>query len=253
MFSHRVTPPPPDSCLCLHPSGPACGGDGGSEPRRPASWTAIRLTRSSSRLGNSSSMDALRSGLRPDPGGRDAQGRNTSTWPCPAHRPESNTGTSTPYHLSGRPRASCPRPRCARRPRVEAAARPTAVQRFHGRLRSLEQRLARQPHAAPAAGAARINAKVVPSAGRQAHLLRAQVADADGTSADDFVSVTATVKHVGQKVVIYLDDAAPTRAGIPDRHRPDRQPLRRPAVPHRHHRLRPRVRYGRQRPGASCS
>ena len=80
-------------------------------------------------------------------------------------------------------------------------------------MRSLEQRLARQPHAAPAAGAARINAKVVPSLGDKRTFSVLKSADADGTSADDFVSVTATVKHVGQKVVIYLDDASPTTGG----------------------------------------
>jgi hypothetical protein len=38
-------------------------------------------------------------------------------------------------------------------------------------------------------------------------------ASVTGTSPDDYVSVTGTVKHVGQKVVIYLDDAAPVTGG----------------------------------------
>lgn len=126
---------------------------------------------------------------------------------------ESNTGTSTPYRLVGSAEGQVPTAAVRSRPRVEAAARPTTVQRFHGRLRSLEHRLARQPHPARAAGTARLSAKVVPTFGDKRTFKVLKSADADGTSADDFVDVTGTVKHVGEKVVIYLDDASPTTGG----------------------------------------
>jgi hypothetical protein len=126
---------------------------------------------------------------------------------------ESNSGTSTPYRLVGSAEGQLPTATVRSRPRVEAAVRPSETQRFHARMRGVEQRLAGQRHPARAPGTARINAKVVPSLGDKRTFSVLKSADADGTSADDFVSVTATVKHVGQKVVIYLDDASPTTGG----------------------------------------
>ena len=66
------------------------------------------------------------------------------------------------------------------------------------------------------------------------------------TDVHSFVQSTATAKVVGQRVAIYLDDAAP--AGLhADRHGRGRRALRRPPLSHRHDRLRPRVGSRRQR------
>lgn len=127
---------------------------------------------------------------------------------------ESNSGTSTPYRLVGSNGTQLPTAAVRSRPQLQSsAARPTEAQRFHARMRGVEQRLARQPRPARTAGTLRISAKVAPALGDKRTFSVLKSADADGTSASDFVSVTATVKHVGQKVAIYLDDSSPTTGG----------------------------------------
>jgi len=126
---------------------------------------------------------------------------------------ESNAGTSTPYRLVGSAEGQAASAAVRSRPRPEAAVRPTAAQQFHARMRGVEQRLARQPHPAQAAAKVRVNAKAVPNIGDTRTFSVLKSATAAGTSADDFVSVTATVKHVGKKVVIYLDNASPVTGG----------------------------------------
>ncbi|HKU62981.1 MAG TPA: hypothetical protein VJQ44_17400 [Gemmatimonadales bacterium] len=125
---------------------------------------------------------------------------------------ESNAGTSTPYRLVGSGEDQ-PTAAVRSRPLMDAAAQPTEVQRFHARMRGMEQRLARQPHPARAAAPAGLSLKAAPSLGDKRTFSVLKSADSPGTSAGDFVSVTATVKHVGQKVVIYLDDSSPTTGG----------------------------------------
>ncbi|HEU5303507.1 MAG TPA: hypothetical protein VFU40_02580 [Gemmatimonadales bacterium] len=127
---------------------------------------------------------------------------------------ETNTGTSTPYKLVGSPQGVVTAAAPPSRPgtRVQASVQPTAPQRFHQRLRELEHALARQPRAA--AESAPISASVAPpSLGDKRTFNVLKSATVSGTSPDDYVQVTATVKHVGQKVVIYLDDAAPVIDG----------------------------------------
>jgi hypothetical protein len=189
----------------------ACGGDGSSGPDGPVvdcdQTDPIQLAAGEFVTQDPSQVACVRI---PAAGSGGAEYVYLAVSAAPT---ESNTGTSTPYHLVGAAEGQQPTAAVRPRPRLKAAASPTEVQRFHGRMRSLEQTLARQPHPARAAGAARIDAKVVPALGdtRSFHVLKS--ADASGTSADDFVSVTATVKHVGKKVVIYLDNASPTTGG----------------------------------------
>ena len=212
MFSYAPPPPPPDSCLFCIPLALACGGDGGSGPtarcRGLRQTDPVQLSAGEFVTQDPSEVACVRI---PAAGSAGAEYLYLAVSGAPT---ESNTGTSTPYHLVGSAEGQLPTAAVRSRPRVEAAARPTTVQRFHGRMRSLEQRLARQPHAAPAAGAARINAKVVPSLGDKRTFSVLKSADADGTSADDFVSATATAKLVGQRVASTSTTPRRPRAGI---------------------------------------
>ena len=211
MLSHRAATAATRFLPLMVPLALACGGDGGSGPDGPVvdcdQTDPVQLAAGEFVTQDPSEVACVRI---PAAGSAGAEYLYLAISGAPT---ESNAGTSTPYRLVGSAEGQLPTAAVRSRPRVDAAARPTTVQRFHGRMRSLEQRLARQPHAAPAAGAARINAKVVPSLGDKRTFSVLKSADADGTSADDFVSVTGTVKHVGQKVVIYLDDASPTTGG----------------------------------------
>jgi hypothetical protein len=131
---------------------------------------------------------------------------------------ETNDGSSTPYRLVGA--AAGQIASAATRPKVrqaQAAVRPTPVQRFHDRMRGVERSLAARPKPAVSASSAPASASVAPpQVGDKRTFTVLKSADAPGTSADDYVDVTATVKHVGQKVVIYLDDASPTSGGYTD-------------------------------------
>jgi hypothetical protein len=130
---------------------------------------------------------------------------------------ETNSGSSTPYRLVGAGEGQVPTAAAGPRPRVEAAVRPTTVQRFHQRMRGVERTLAGRPRPAVSASSAPVSASVTPPApGSKRTFTVLKSADAPGTSADDYVDVTATVKLVGHKVVIYLDDASPTSGGYTD-------------------------------------
>ena len=127
---------------------------------------------------------------------------------------ESNTGTATPYQLVGTAEGQLAAAAVRSRPRVEAAARPTdgcsAFTPGCAAWSSAWPGSRTPPAARPRLGS---TPKWCPSLGDKRTFSVLKSADAAGTSADDFVSVTATVKHVGQKVVIYLDDASPTTDG----------------------------------------
>ena len=211
MLSHRATTAAARFLPLMVPLALACGGDGGSGPDGPVvdcdQTDPVQLAAGEFVTQDPSEVACVRI---PAAGSAGAEYLYLAISGAPT---ESNTGTSTPYRLVGSAEGQLPTAAVRSRPRVEAAVGPTQAQRFHGRMRSLEQRLAREPHPVRVAGSARINAKVVPSLGDKRTFSVLKSADADGTSADDFVSVTGTVKHVGQKVVIYLDDASPTTGG----------------------------------------
>jgi len=131
---------------------------------------------------------------------------------------ETNAGSSTPYRLVGAAEGQLPSAAVrSRPPTAEGAVRPAPVQRFHDRMRGVERTLAERARAAVSASSAPATASVAPpQVGDKRTFTVLKSADAPGTSVDDYVDVTATVKHVGQKVVIYLDDDSPTTGGYTD-------------------------------------
>jgi hypothetical protein len=197
--------------LLLLPLAAGCGGDG-TGPSGPildcAETNPIQLAPGQFTIMNASDVACVRF---PQAG---AAGAEYLYLAISAAGTESTTGTSTPYKLVGSPAGVLTATEAVSsrsRPRVQASVQPTAPQRFHQRLRELEHTLARQPH--PDAESARISASVVPTVGDKRTFYVLKSATVSGTSIDDYVQVTATVKVVGQKVVIYLDDAAPTVDG----------------------------------------
>ncbi|MBA3555739.1 MAG: hypothetical protein H0W29_13390 [Gemmatimonadales bacterium] len=85
-----------------------------------------------------------------------------------------------------------------------AQVEPNAVVSFHDRVRSLERDLvARRGGAGPSTPAARVAAEP-PAVGHQRSFKVCETADCD-----DFVDVAGTAQVVGERVAIYLDDAAP--------------------------------------------
>jgi hypothetical protein len=126
---------------------------------------------------------------------------------------ESIDGTSAEYLLTGT--AATPPPAAAARPGAQATRFPaTPAQRFHSRLRSLGQDLARsrpgprlRARAAPSVPAASLTL----GEERTFNVLRS--ADVSGTQPGDYVQVASTARYVGTKVGIFLDDAAPVEGG----------------------------------------
>jgi hypothetical protein len=126
---------------------------------------------------------------------------------------ESRNGTSAEYRLTGS--ADAPPPAAVIRPRAGIAqANPTPAQRFHGRMRTLGQDLARdRPGArlrgrpAPAVQAPR------PVVGEQRTFNVLRSADSSGTKAGDYVQVASTARYVGTHAAIFLDNASPPQSG----------------------------------------
>ncbi|MBA3259725.1 MAG: hypothetical protein H0T68_09700 [Gemmatimonadales bacterium] len=91
--------------------------------------------------------------------------------------------------------------------RIQASRAPVesgATSRFHDRIRSLERELvARTAGARPAPAASRAAAEP-PAVGHQRTFKVCETAECD-----DFVDVAGTARVVGERVAIYLDDAAP--------------------------------------------
>ena len=197
--------------LLALPLAAGCGGDG-TGPSGPIldcdRTTPVQLAPGQFTIMNASDVACVR---LPQAG---ASGAEYLYLAVSAAGTETTAGTSTPYKLVGSPQGALTAAEAApsrARPKVQASVQPTAPQRFHQRLRELEHTLARQPH--PAAQSAPISAALVPTVGDKRTFNVLKSATVPGTSPDDYVQVTATVKHVGQKVVIYLDDAAPVTGG----------------------------------------
>jgi hypothetical protein len=209
--SHRTAPSTARLLLLLLPLATACGD--GSGPNNGPITDCDQTDPVQLSAGQFTTMDASEVACVriPAAGGAGAEYlylavSGTST--------ETNSGTSTPYRLVGAGEGQVPTAAARSRPLVEAAVRPNPVQRFHDRMRGVERTLAARPRPAVSASSAPVSASVAPpSLGQKRTFTVLKSADAPGTSADDYVSVTGTVKHVGQKVVIYLDDASPTTGG----------------------------------------
>ncbi len=168
---------------------------------------------------------------------------------------ESRDGTSAEYRLTGS--AGAPPPAAAVRPRAGLAqAVPTPAQRFHDRMRTLGQDLARdRPGRA--------------SRGRTAPAVQAPPTGARGSSARSMCCAArsrrarsrritcrspSTARYVGTHAAIFLDNASPHPGRIhPGGHRRHRRPVRRPPPPHRRERLRHRDRRKRGRTGAGAA
>ena len=126
---------------------------------------------------------------------------------------ESRDGTSAEYQLTGT--SGTPPPAAMVRPSLRAAqGRGTPAQRFHDRLRTLGQDLARNRPVPRVGGLVAPSAKAVPPVlgeKRTFNVLRS--ADVSGTEPDDYVQVAATARYVGTHAAIFLDEAAPTEGG----------------------------------------
>jgi hypothetical protein len=132
---------------------------------------------------------------------------------------ESRDGTSAEYRLTGSvdapPAAVVQPPAAAVRPSAATVQVPaTPARRFHDRMRTLGQDLARN-HAG-----ARLRARAAPAVRspppvlgetRTFNVLRS--AEVPGTKPDDYVQVTSTARYVGTHAAIFLDNASPAQGG----------------------------------------
>jgi hypothetical protein len=119
---------------------------------------------------------------------------------------ETPDGVSAPYMLSGESPA-VPSLEPALSPRFSGLRRrQLPPQSFHSLLRSREQALARDPSRALfSRGRLRSSTREVPpQVGEQRSF-----DVCSSSSCDDFVQATATARSVGQRVAIFVDDAAP--------------------------------------------
>jgi hypothetical protein len=212
--SHRAASSAARLLLILLPFASACGDGSGPDNNGPIvdcdQTDPVNLS-----VGESTTLDPTQVACVRIPAAGSA-GAEYLYLAVSAASTETNAGSSTPYHLMGGAEGQVASAAARSRPRVDAAVRPSSVQRFHDRMRGVERALAGRPRAAVSASSARVSASVAPTVGDKRTFTVLKSADASGTSADDYVNVTATVKHVGQKVVIYLDDASPTSGGYTD-------------------------------------
>jgi hypothetical protein len=125
---------------------------------------------------------------------------------------ESRDGTSAEYRLAGT--AGTP-PVTVVRPHAHSAPLPlTPAQRFHSRLRTLGQDLARtRPGPRLRARSAPSLRAVPPTLGEQRTFNVLRSAEASGTRPEDYVQVAGTARYVGTHAAIFLDDAAPVQGG----------------------------------------
>jgi len=113
-------------------------------------------------------------------------------------------GTAAAYELQG---GQSPSAAVARLGQASLDKAPSAAVAFHDMLRARERTLSQQP-AAVSASRARISASSVAAVPPVVGSVRTFDVCAT-TTCDSFVQSTATAKVVGQRVAIYLDDAAP--------------------------------------------
>ncbi len=126
---------------------------------------------------------------------------------------ESRNGTAAQYQLTST--SGTPPPVAVVRPGTQASgSRITPAQRFHDRLRSLGQELARSRPAPRVSGRVAPSAKAVPPVlgeARTFNVLRST--EVSGTEPGDYVQVASTARYVGTHAAIFLDNAAPAEGG----------------------------------------
>lgn len=129
--------------------------------------------------------------------------------PVATEAEETDEGASAPYSLTGTSPATAARP-ALRSPLLAAFRPPLAATGFHQMLRARERALSQSPSAALfSRGTIAPSALAPPVVGDQRTFNVLISKDADGSSPGDFIQATATARFVGQKVAIFLDNAAP--------------------------------------------
>jgi hypothetical protein len=176
----------------------ACGS---SEPNPPATVDCSTASPTGLAVGEYAIVDAAQTACvrLPATGGAEAEHLYVA---LSTNGTETNSGTTAPYQLLGGSGATAT---VARTPAVFDHA-PTGALAFHDELRARERSLSRQPVLVDQSRqriAASV-ASVPPAVGD--HRTFEVCANTQCTS---FVQSTATAKVVGQRVAIYLDDAAP--------------------------------------------
>jgi hypothetical protein len=122
---------------------------------------------------------------------------------------EATDGVSDPYLVSGTS-AVATASRTLASPRLSAFRRSSPGESFHQRLRQRERALSEDPAVALfSQGRVMASQAPPPSIGEQRTFNVLKSSDADGTKASDYVQSTATARSIGQRVAIFVDDAAP--------------------------------------------
>ena len=122
------------------------------------------------------------------------------------------SGTSVPYQLVGSVPAAAPA--AARRipwPPLSAFRQSPSAAEFHGRLREMEHSLAEEAGLQPSIPTPPLAtvASAPPVVGDTRTFSVLKDGSLIGDKASDYVQVSATVKFVGSRTAVYLDDAAP--------------------------------------------
>jgi hypothetical protein len=117
---------------------------------------------------------------------------------------EAPDGVSAPYLLSGVSTATAAPPALPP-PTLSAFQKPSSAERFHTLLRGRERALARNVSPALLHRGRLRGAEVPPPVVGDQRSFDV----CSSSSCDDFVPTTATARSVGQRVAIFLDDAAP--------------------------------------------
>jgi hypothetical protein len=124
---------------------------------------------------------------------------------------ETDNGVSAPYEVAGQaPVLAAARSAALPSPRLPAFRSGRTPDAFDNMLRSRERALS-QSRSAADFSQARLSAATVapPVIGEKRTFNVLKSSTANGTNASDYVQSTATARSVGQRVAIFVDDAAP--------------------------------------------
>jgi hypothetical protein len=125
---------------------------------------------------------------------------------------EADNGVSAPYRVTGGSAVLAAATRTVASPLLSAFRGPPRREGFHDRLRSRERVLSERPGVALfSQGRVTAGMELPPVLGDKGtfNVLRSTDDSVDGTKASDFVQSTATVRSVGARVAIFVDDSAP--------------------------------------------
>ena len=194
-------------CVVMAAVGCSDGTGPGSGPPVECTETNLRVLA----VGEHQIIDASQDGACIRLPAASASGAEYLYIPLATASNEKDNGVSAPYLVTGVLPVGTAAARSLASPLLSAFRGPTPRESFHRRLRGRERALSERPGATLFSQARVAGMELPPVVGdkRTFNVLKSSDDSIDGTQASDYVQSTATVRSVGERVAIFVDDAAP--------------------------------------------